>query len=206
MKYLAVDLGNVVFSMDFTKFLEKLSYELNISKGDAWAFLARAQKLHDLGYTKLRDELKDHFKIHSEVKIESIMSEWANVLIPEYSILSELKILNDDGYKIAILSNMGDEHAEFVKSILKKTGLIDKVIMHLSCDVGARKPSMIFYQSFLMQYPEFTGCVYLDDLEENLEAGKKFGFNSKKFDISGYSQGCMRDAKIKLDFVQLIKE
>lgn len=43
---------------------------------------------------------------------------------------------------------------------------------------------MIYYQSFLWQYPEFKGCLYVDDLQENLNTGEKFGFKPYKLDLS----------------------
>jgi len=42
----------------------------------------------------------------------------------------------------------------------------------------------LYYQSFLMEYPEFHGCVYVDDVAENLEAGKRYGFRPYHFDLS----------------------
>jgi hypothetical protein len=35
-----------------------------------------------------------------------------------------------------------------------------------------------------MEYPEFYGCVYVDDVVENLETGKRYGFRPYHFDLS----------------------
>jgi hypothetical protein len=85
---------------------------------------------------------------------------------------------------VALLSNIGVEHAVMMENTLKHGGFFPDAIKHFSCDVGARKPSMIYYQSFLWQYPEFKGCLYVDDLQENLDSGAKFGFRPFHLDLS----------------------
>jgi hypothetical protein len=37
---------------------------------------------------------------------------------------------------------------------------------------------MVYYQSFLLQHPEFKGCLYVDDVVDNLNASKAFGFRT----------------------------
>lgn len=185
-KYLALDIGNVVLDMNFERFLSVLSTTMNISKADAWSFLERTQKLHDLGYTMIRDEIRDHFKIHSEDTIEIIMSEWNKTLTPNLGVIQWVEMLLDKGVKIALVSNMGHEHLSVMDSLLG-----DKIhkgcIRFFSADVGARKPSLSFYHIFLSLYPEFKGALYLDDNELNIEVGLKFGLNSVAFDLSKMS-------------------
>jgi hypothetical protein len=60
-------------------------------------------------------------------------------------------------------------------------------IHHLSYEVGARKPSNIYFQSFLQDYPSWIGCVYVDDRKDNLLTGKKYGFRTIQFDLSTFS-------------------
>jgi len=35
----------------------------------------------------------------------------------------------------------------------------------------------------LMQHPEFQGCLYIDDLQENLDAANELGFSVIKFSL-----------------------
>jgi hypothetical protein len=42
----------------------------------------------------------------------------------------------------------------------------------------------VYYQTFLTMYPQFKGCVYMDDNLDNIETGMLFDFNSIPFDLS----------------------
>lgn len=184
MKYIALDIGNVLYHCDFEQFLKTLSKQLGISLSDAQYFLNRTQKLHDLGYTVMADELRDHFHVKSEVVIEEILDSWNQSVKPNLSILTHLDDLQFNGLiKIALLSNIGLEHASNVDKCFEDHSIMDETIKHFSCFVGARKPSALFYQSFLMQYPEFKGCLYIDDVVENLQMGHKFGFDAQQFNL-----------------------
>jgi len=44
MKYVALDIGNVLCHVDFSEFLNQLSAELNMTLEDAMYFLNRSQK------------------------------------------------------------------------------------------------------------------------------------------------------------------
>lgn len=176
MKYCALDIGNVLVHADFHPFLNKLSKSLNLTLEEANYFMNRTQKLHDLGYTQISDELQDHFKIKSPIVIEEMMQEWNDIIVPNYDVINRItNMMKHNNLKVALLSNIGIEHA------VKAATLIPKSINFFSCYVGARKPSLLYYHTFLQLHPEFWGCPYIDDLQENLDAGKQFGFQTYRF-------------------------
>jgi FMN phosphatase YigB (HAD superfamily) len=193
-KYVAFDIGNVLVHSTFPDFLKKLSRELNITLEEAEYFMNRTQKLHDLGCTKMGDELRDHFKIRSQVIIEDLIKSWKDIIKPDWYILEKLdRLIKEQHLQVALVSNIGLEHAEQIGGLLGRAysltngGFYDTAfggaIKHFSCFVGARKPSLLYYQSFLQLYPEFKGCVYVDDLQENLDASKQFGFQTYHFSL-----------------------
>lgn len=193
-KYVAFDIGNVLVHSTFPDFLKKLSKELNITIEEAEYFMNRTQKLHDLGCTKMADELRDHFKIRSPVIIDELIQNWKDVIKPDYWVLTTLdNLIKKENLQVALVSNIGLEHAEQIDDLLGHIwnpwtnqwgeSSFKNAIKHFSCFVGARKPSLLYYQSFLQLYPEFKGCVYVDDLHENLNASKQFGFQTFHFSL-----------------------
>lgn len=185
MKYVALDIGNVLCHVDFSDFLNQLSEALNITIDEANYFLNRSQKLHDLGLTVMADELRDHFKIKSTVTINKLLNSWDLCITPDFEVLDMYNRLSEkDGLQVALLSNIGLEHAVLMEKVLSHNGFFKNSIKHFSCEVGARKPSKLYYQSFLWEHPEFRGCVYVDDVEANLATGQKFGFLPYHFDLS----------------------
>lgn len=201
MKYIALDIGNVLCYCNEVKFLNAISVAGNISYKEAVRFFQRFWELHDLGFTTIESELQDKLGIKSEITIKKLTEIWESTLIPDVEMIKYLLNLmfieksNEPNIKkniqVALLSNIGKEHAAILKKTLDESvynahGLFDECIKHFSCDVGARKPSYIYYQSFLSMHPEFKGCVYVDDLKENLIAGEKMGFKPFHFSLTDY--------------------
>lgn len=184
MKYIALDIGNVLCQVYTQPFVELLSETFNTTIPEAARFLKRFQQIHDLGYTTMEDELKDHYGAKSPTTIKKLVQAWNDSVVPNNFIIDKLNDLRaKDKLQVALLSNIGVEHAEMIKLKLASGGFFPGAIKHFSCFVGARKPSSIYYQSFLLQYPEFKGCLYVDDLKENLEASKAFGFQTYHFTL-----------------------
>jgi FMN phosphatase YigB (HAD superfamily) len=184
-KYVCMDIGNVLCNVDEEGFRECLSYKLNINTFKAKRFLKRFQQIHDLGFTTMEDELTDQFNIKSPYILKEIVQKWNDCVTPYVPMLNVLNDLRkNDNLKIALLSNIGLEHAALLQDILSLDGFFNSSIKHLSCFVGARKPSTIYFQSFLLQHPEFTGALYVDDLQANLDGAKPLGFRTHRFDLS----------------------
>lgn len=184
MKYIALDIGNVLCTVSAAPFLDTLSETFNVTIPEASRFLKRFQQIHDLGYTTMEDELKDKFNAKSPVIIKKLVQEWNDSVQPNMHILDKLNGLRDKyNLQVALLSNIGVEHAAMMEEKLAHNGFFPGSIKYFSCFVGARKPSSIYYQSFLLQYPEFKGCLYVDDLKENLHASSPFGFKTFHFTL-----------------------
>src|SRR5579864_3738534 len=182
MTYVALDVGNVLVHANFQGFIEKISKTFNISMSEALYFMNRNQKLHDLGLTRMRDELGDHFKVRSEVLMDELVDDWNSVIVADKNVLALMNRLKGiHGLKIALLSNVGSEHLVRMKEVLDHENFMDGTIGHFSCVVGARKPQMVYYHTFLELHPEWRGCPYIDDVQENLDMGAQFGFKPFKF-------------------------
>ena len=178
-KYICLDIGNVLCTVAAQPFLEKLSEQFNVTIPEAHRFLKRFQQIHDLGYTTMEDELKDKFGVKSPGILQKLVQGWNDSVSPCLPMIDRLNYLrNEHDLQVALLSNIGVEHATMMEEKLAHGNFFPGAIKHFSCFVGARKPSMVYYQSFLMQYPEFKGSIYVDDLEENLNASKQFGFQT----------------------------
>jgi len=184
MIHVALDIGNVLVHADFKPFLNKLSKSLNITLEEAMYFMNRSQKLHDLGLTQMSDELRDHFKIRSPITINELIDDWNAVIQPADYILDILnKMMAENDLQVALLSNVGLEHAKRMEVILNHDNFFQNTTKHFSCHVGARKPTILYYHTFLQLHPAFEGCVYVDDLQENLNASKQFGFKTFRFSL-----------------------
>lgn len=183
MKYLAVDLGNVVIEVSFEFFLKELGVITRFSFDECFNYLCRVSKSHDLGLISIVDGLQDHFNIRlNKEDRQYITSLWKNTVKSNIAINEYLNELINSGVKIALLSNMGTEHRNMMREIITAP-VYDAAIKFFSCDVGAIKPTYLYYKTFLDMYPEFKGCIYLDDKIENIETSKLFGFDARQFEL-----------------------
>ena len=184
MKYIALDIGNVLCHVAALPFVDLLSATFDVTLPEASRFLKRFQQIHDLGYTTMEDELKDHFHVKSPLIIKTLVDAWNDSVTPNTMILDRLnEMRRKHNLQVALLSNIGVEHAAMMEEKLDHDGFFPGAIKHFSCYLGARKPSTIFYQSFLLQYPQFKGCLYVDDLHENLKASQAFDFKTFHFTL-----------------------
>lgn len=189
MTYVALDVGNVLVHANFQIFIEKLSKTFNITMAEALYFMNRNQKLHDMGLTRMRDELGDHFKIRSEVLMDELVKDWNSIIAADLNVLRLMNALKKKhDLKIALLSNVGTEHLVRMKEVLDYGNFMNDNVGHFSCIVGARKPQMIYYQTFLQLHPEWEGCPYIDDVQENLDMGAQFGFKPFRFALEEFAK------------------
>ena len=179
MKFLCVDLGNVIIEVNFDNFVKTVSEFIDVSIEDVWNFLYTT-KLHDLGLTTISNELKSQFNVDSKFILSKLVRSWNQTIKPNEKMNQFLIDAYSSGYEIALLSNIGVEHASLIRDFISPN-LFDKCIKFFSCEVGARKPQYLYYKTFLDLHPHFRGCLYLDDRQENLDTGKLFDFKTKLF-------------------------
>ncbi len=210
--HVAFDIGNVLCQFDIMLFVKKLAEIANISDHDAYFFLDHLQKMQDIGVTSVAHGLEYKFKLSGE-ELNTLLDAWNKTLSPNEMMLKFLDSLRADGVKIALLSNMGPEHIEYLRSTCPQ--MFEGTIQHISCEVGARKPQKLFFQSFCLDNDEFlksglnfseeesvidfSGCLYVDDLEDNLKVGKKYGFKIYHFNLDETLKLSLGKQKMELD-------
>jgi FMN phosphatase YigB (HAD superfamily) len=178
MKYLAIDIGNVICEVNFLDFIESSASLLDTTKEDIYRFLYTMQKANDIGILDFQIAIQDYYDIQDNTQIKLCLDRWNDTVKTNVTMISFLKSLLQDNFSIALLSNIGYEHKALLPNLLKDIYTCDKgkLINWFSCEIGARKPTYLYYKTFLDIYPEFINSVYIDDRIENLEASKLFGF------------------------------
>lgn len=196
--HVAFDIGNVLVKFDIEKFTKQLIDEVDVD--DTLFFMELLQPMQDLGLLTIRQALKIHHSSLTEEQLSRLTQAWNSTIEPNDMMLRFLENLRGEGAKIALLSNIGSEHCNFLKE--KVPEIFNNSVEHLSFEVGARKPSKVYYQSFLMDHPEWTGAIYVDDRDENLRAGKKYSFKTFHFDLEQILQMSKSKQKLELDKIK----
>lgn len=196
MQYIALDLGDVLLDLDWNKFYFSFSADIGERVKNLLTDYCRSDFC---GISMMSSIFQKEFE--KEDLGPYITSKWNDIIKPNEKMVEFVKSLKPYT-KVAFLSNMGFDHLDVLKinypEFLK---LAD--VTHMSCEVGACKPTKLYYQSFLHDNPEYSGCVYLDDRQENLIAGSKYKFKSIHFDLNTFDEKKPSKLKNKLDEIRL---
>lgn len=182
MRPIIFDLGNVIFNVNFEGFYKRLDH-LNVHFHDlnkARSFVNDIQTHQDLGITNLDQSLRFHLGIEDRF-VPSLIEEWNKCITPCQDMFDLVDFCKKHT-KVAIVSNMGEDHFQHLISSYPQ--LFENTDLHISYQVGARKPSKLYFQSLFIQYPEYKNSIYVDDRKENLKAAQNIvctAFDSYKF-------------------------
>jgi hypothetical protein len=208
MRHLALDIGGVVSDFDLDPFINHMAkFDTALNWQQAYIACEEMQPRLDIGLTNIDSELDRlcyYYNKGQRENYHSVMKDlWINALRPVEQIHKILEELKSNNVTIALLSNIGTDHAIKARERLP----IADYIQHFSCEVGARKPSKLYFQSFEKEYrfwrgaPEYNNNhssyhiygesnkfmvpLYIDDKQENLNAGAKY-FNTERFSVKEY--------------------
>lgn len=200
------DIGNVLCHMDidpFVKIANEVIRNIYVIGNNILPILKQCQANHDLGLIKLKEHIAVNFCKLSEKELDHIISSWNKVLIPNNLTISFMENLVKKDALVKLTSNIGYEHKSIIDSILGPS--LSKCVKEFSCDIGARKPSKLYYDYLMRSFEKQKNIdidysrrliVYIDDLQENLDAATKmYNVIPFKLDISELSE---KDLKLKL--------
>ena len=187
-KKLCLDIGNVLVYVDLDFFANKV-LEMGYVKDtkEANSFLDKVQGIQDIGLYDISTLLKIYLSVTNDSDANDITNAWLNCIRPCEEMLEEVSRLIDDGWSISLLSNIGKDHAYMLRNSSAYESVINRCYQHFSCEIGARKPSRLFYQSFLLERKDFHDALFLDDREENVNNCAPL--RGLQFDIEGYDNG-----------------
>lgn len=195
-KYVAFDIGEVLYRVDLQPIYDVSNKLFGFNKEETERVLNQTQQ--DLGIENVVTLYQRRIPISASQKF-IIENAWMNCITEVPEIIDLLTRLHQE-YNIALLSNIGEYHSQYMH--LQAPEPIRKCITHFSCEVGARKPTKLFFQSFLVEHPEFKGCLFVDDLWRNNDSAKAAGFNAQLFNLGhgkDHKESVARLEKIVLD-------
>lgn len=197
-----LDIGNVLVNVHIEKFIKKIS-EIIPEQNDPLLFLETIQGMHDIGMITMRQAFRDKYELsHSNlISLDDLLNIWNLTVVRNDFMINFMKDLHFQGVKFGLVSNIGLEHHQYLEKICPEIFELAE-IHHLSYQVGARKPSKLYFQSFLQDHPSWIGCVYVDDRLDNLLMGKKYGFRTIQFNLEDYSS--LKELKASTDSVKKI--
>ena len=188
------DVGRVLCTVDldvFTKEFNKIITPRVDYKFDGTDFLSTIQCAQDVGKTTLTNSLYEMFVKNEIISIKEMFSlskAWNDTICGCMQTINLKDIIIGNSHEVAILSNMGTEHRNFIFEYWPQ--IFSGCTTYFSCDVGCRKPSKIFFYNFLQENPEYNGALYIDDMIDNLAAGEAMGLVPYQLNIEEIYEEC----------------
>jgi len=203
MRKFIFDVGNVLFHVNFDKFNKRLN-DLNIhfqNTSKLKTFVDDIQAHQDLGIVNLEQALRHHLGVDDKF-IPALVEEWNNCLQPNIKMIDFFEKIKSSKFynefrlidpKVAIASNMGVDHYNFLRN--QYPNLFKGIDVFISSKIGARKPSNLFFQSIILDYPAYRGALFIDDRKENLETASGY-FQTYHFDLQQLSNSSKLDSAL----------
>lgn len=203
MRRIAIDIGDVLCTVDLSIFLEQLVASGHAdSQEKALLYVEELQPLQDLGLVTMGQWLRDRFALLDGSE-GPLVEAWNKILFPNRRMTKFVQQLKNEGVEIALLSNIGRDHSAVVRKHPTVGNLYNSCIQHFSCEVGARKPSKLYFQSFLLEHPGFENCIYLDDRPENIQVANKLGIRGVHFCLEPLKESGKLEDKLNLIYKML---
>ncbi|HGQ0793880.1 TPA: HAD family hydrolase [Streptococcus pneumoniae] len=176
------DLGNVLIEWNKEKILSKIcknNLEYNLFN----KFVFQSNLWIDLDNGKislefLENQLIDEMGHQYQDQIHELVWNWFNYVDLYDEVYELIKQLKKKNFQIYVLSNTSSIFHILLDSILSKvSSVLDGYV--ISCEVKMMKPQKEIYLSLVNKYQlDIKDCIFLDDLEENVEAARTLGIKA----------------------------
>ncbi len=191
LKVVALDIGGVCINLHRERALKTLGIT---DIKDMPAEFTCAVNLLEKGIITT-DEWMNFIRYISEDKFSEheLRNAWAMVIGQTIDGMPELaQELVDSGYKLAFFSDTSEMHAQEIYRNLSFANLVTGSIF--SYEVGSKKPDAAMYEAFENEYGK--PVFYVDDHQDNIEAGRKQGWNSHLFTSTANMRKALVNAQI----------
>jgi FMN phosphatase YigB (HAD superfamily) len=117
---------------------------------------------------------------------EEFRTAWQQIFVPNLPMWDSVRRLSGAGHKLILFSNTNAIHCPWVFDEFPEFSMFDGGV--LSFETGYIKPQPEIYQHAVDTHaliPEST--LYIDDLPQNIETGRQFGFHCWQYDLNEHA-------------------
>ncbi len=173
------DIGNVLIDFRWRAYLEDCGYsEEVIHKISKATVLNELWSKWDRG--DIDEEMVEQCCIQEPEVEKEIRRFFADLLqvVKEFDYSADLlRQLKERGYQVYLLSNFAKSHFELDREYFQFMKYVDGGI--ISYEINRIKPEPEIYEALIHKYRiNPANAVFLDDLPQNLEGAKPFGFHT----------------------------
>ena len=177
------DIGRVLIRIDVGRAMKGMASGLSLSPEELWTAIEKDPRWKDWqeGRISARDwHLYMKQRFGGSATFEQFCETWNQVLHPEPIHGTELFEKLSKKHRLALLSNTDPIHVAHMEAQYNFFPYFSARVY--SCVVGATKPSPVIYKEALQACrAKADEAVYIDDIEEYVEAARRFGMMGIQF-------------------------
>lgn len=124
--------------------------------------------------------------LETETTPEEFHHAWRNIFTPNEPMWRRVRQLHADGHRLLLFSNINGIHSPWIYEEFPEFSLFHGAVM--SFQTGFIKPQPEIYHHAIDQHdlvPSET--IYVDDLPQNIEAGRALGFRTWQYDLHNHA-------------------
>jgi epoxide hydrolase-like predicted phosphatase len=198
IKHIIFDLGNVLVKVNLPPFVHQFAKafkidpdELKKNENDGAYLDFQVGKINGEEFHRITCE---HY--HQFVPQDRFKQIWASMLVGEVEGTAEIiNMLHDKKYALSLLSNTDPWHFEYCEAIIPALQQFEQKF--LSYDLRMKKPDAEIFLTVaekLEAKPE--QCLFIDDLEPNIESAKRLNFQTILFQNAEQLRGELEERGI----------
>ena len=199
VKAFLFDLGNVLVRFDHMSAARKIVEGSGAAAQELFDLFFGSALVtdHDEGRISTRafyEEIKKAIRL--EIPFERFLEVWMKIFTRNEVVIALLEQLQKN-YPCYLISNTNRPHFEYLRELVPVLDRMEGWI--LSYEIGALKPNpTIYHRALEMVKLPPREIFYIDDREDLITAGKKFGFQTHRFVDYKTLMQALREREIKV--------
>ncbi|MBN2066836.1 MAG: HAD family phosphatase [Candidatus Diapherotrites archaeon] len=193
-KVVFFDAGGVVLKCNYWDFLEEAENRVGIAPKMGKHSAAVFDTELNLGEATVREALERIFPNASRGQMKQLLQIWTGAWPTDWKMVELVKKLKKN-YTVGMISNSDELHR---KRLLKEgvLQLFEKPV--LSHEVGVIKPGKEIFELALKKLNAKAGeSIFVDDIQECVEAAEELGFRAIHFENRGQCEKELKKLGIK---------
>jgi len=201
IKEIIFDLGGVLVGVDYRCFLNRLANALHISTTE---LIAQSQNGAHQDYMKgliTAEQFVDSVRkqYNQPISMERFRDIWESMIMEQDDDVTRIVTQLSKRYPLSLLSNTDPWHFNYCKSNYPVVSMFKRYFLSYECHL--LKPDPNFYKLVAHELAaEATECLFIDDLEENVNAAKEVGYQVIHFKDAGALQNSLAALEIRSSF------
>ncbi|MCX8496469.1 MAG: HAD family phosphatase [Akkermansiaceae bacterium] len=180
------DIGRVLLDFDFESSLVRLLPEGTTDAAERLSLLLERKDEFEAGLIAVDAYVNWALEVlGSDATPAEFKKAWQQIFTPNLPMWDCVRELAAAGHRLILFSNINGIHCPWIFTRFPDFSLFDAGV--LSFEVGAIKPHAAIYQHAIAHHglvPNQT--LYIDDLPQNIAAGRDFGFRCWQYDLAAH--------------------